>query len=141
MTVSTILDRLAKVRPTGAGKWTACCPAHKDRTPSLSIRELDDGRVLLHCHAGCGVAEVLGAVGLEFDSLFPARPLDHRQAPIRKPWRASEVIAALKGELMVAFVVLSAVRAGTPVNDDDRERAGVAMDRIALFLSELENAH
>jgi putative DNA primase/helicase len=33
--------------------WTARCPAHDDKTPSLSIRDADGGRVLVHCHAGC----------------------------------------------------------------------------------------
>jgi len=36
----------------------ACCPAHRDRNPSLSIRE-DGGRVLVHCHAGCPQHQVI----------------------------------------------------------------------------------
>ena len=41
-----ILQRLEKVKPKGNGKWTACCPAHTDKTPSLSITEASDGKVL-----------------------------------------------------------------------------------------------
>lgn len=44
------------------GKAVVCCPAHNDRAPSLSIRELDDGRALLHCFAGCAYPEILAAV-------------------------------------------------------------------------------
>jgi hypothetical protein len=33
--------------------WSARCPAHDDHNPSLSITEDRDGRVLLHCFAGC----------------------------------------------------------------------------------------
>ena len=47
MTAVALLDRLDKVRPTGAGTWVARCPAHDDRGPSLSVRELDDGRIEL----------------------------------------------------------------------------------------------
>ena len=47
-------------RRSGAG-WMARCPAHDDRNPSLSIRE-SEGRVLVHCHAGCAQSEVLGAL-------------------------------------------------------------------------------
>ncbi|MEM1330161.1 MAG: DUF3987 domain-containing protein [Planctomycetota bacterium] len=50
--------------------WTSCCPAHDDRSPSLSISDGDDGRVLLHCHAGCQTTEVLEALGLHMSDLF-----------------------------------------------------------------------
>lgn len=45
----------------GAG-WTARCPAHDDRTPSLSIRDAKDGKILVHCHAGCGQDRVIAAL-------------------------------------------------------------------------------
>jgi putative DNA primase/helicase len=44
------------------GSWTARCPAHNDRTPSLSIREADDGKVLVHCHAGCDQEQVIAVL-------------------------------------------------------------------------------
>jgi hypothetical protein len=39
-----------------------CCPAHQDRTPSLSIRDGGDGMVLVHCHAGCDQSAVIDAL-------------------------------------------------------------------------------
>jgi putative DNA primase/helicase len=42
--------------------WMARCPAHDDLRPSLSIRDADDNNVLLHCHAGCGQAQVIEAL-------------------------------------------------------------------------------
>jgi hypothetical protein len=33
--------------------WMARCPAHDDYDPSLSLADTADGKVLLHCHAGC----------------------------------------------------------------------------------------
>ncbi|MHB1750988.1 MAG: CHC2 zinc finger domain-containing protein, partial [Acidithiobacillus sp.] len=51
--ISNVLSRLHKVKRTGADKWQALCPAHDDHTPSLSIKEADDGKVLLKCWAGC----------------------------------------------------------------------------------------
>ena len=47
-----LLGQLKKVRKTSTG-WSACCPAHKDRDPSLSISTGAGGRVLVNCHAGC----------------------------------------------------------------------------------------
>jgi len=49
------------------------CPAHEDGSPSLSITETADGRVLMHCFGGCTVEEVLWALGLGLDVLFTAR--------------------------------------------------------------------
>ena len=42
--------------------WMARCPAHDDSTPSLSIRETRDGKLLVHCHAGCEQAAVIAAL-------------------------------------------------------------------------------
>ena len=53
--------------------WTARCPAHDDSTPSLSISEGDDSRVLLHCQAGCTLDAVLSALGLDVADLFPPK--------------------------------------------------------------------
>jgi hypothetical protein len=71
MTAETLLNQLHKVRQNGTGKWMACCPAHEDRTPSLSIKEDSDGTILLHCFAGCSAEEIIGAAGVEMGDLFP----------------------------------------------------------------------
>jgi len=69
--INTVLDRLDGVKQTGAGEYTARCPAHDDRSPSLSVGIGDDGRVLLNCHAGCTPESVVRAAGLEWPDLFP----------------------------------------------------------------------
>jgi hypothetical protein len=48
-------------RKAGGG-WMARCPAHDDREPSLSIRDADDGKVLVRCHAGCDQEWVIAAL-------------------------------------------------------------------------------
>ncbi len=68
--VQNVLMSLDKVTKPGSG-WTARCPAHDDRHPSLSISEGDDGRILLHCHAGCTVPDIVEAFGLVMSDLFP----------------------------------------------------------------------
>jgi hypothetical protein len=71
--VDKVLATLERVRHKGGGKWDACCPAHDDRNPSLSIAEGDNGAVLLKCFAGCETAAVVAAMGLEMSDLFPPR--------------------------------------------------------------------
>ena len=69
MTLQEILSRLHGVH--GSGKqYTARCPAHDDHNASLSIGQGDDGKILLHCHAGCDVEKILSALGLKKADLF-----------------------------------------------------------------------
>ncbi len=68
-------------RKIGAG-WSARCPAHNDRTPSLSIRDADDGKVLVRCHAGCDQNAVIAALRLrglwpDADRRSPRQPTRH----------------------------------------------------------------
>ena len=70
--VDRMLVRLRKVSRIRGG-WKALCPAHDDREPSLSIKEGDDGRVLLYCHAGCPTESVLRTLDMTFRDLFPRR--------------------------------------------------------------------
>jgi hypothetical protein len=65
-----LLERLDGVRHNGANRWTSRCPGHADKTSSLSIRETDDGNVLVHDFGGCTTDAVLAAVGLELKDLF-----------------------------------------------------------------------
>jgi hypothetical protein len=69
-TVTDALERL-DCSPRGpAHKFTARCPSHDDRGPSLSVAEGIDGRVLVYCHAGCRTEDVVAALGLEMRDLF-----------------------------------------------------------------------
>ena len=69
MSIDILLARLDKVKRQGKG-YVACCPAHDDKTPSLSLAEGADGRILLHCFAGCGANDVLASIGLTINDLF-----------------------------------------------------------------------
>jgi len=70
MDINNVLNKLQKVKKSNGG-WKACCPAHDDQTPSLSVSVGDNGSVLLYCHAGCNFSEVVAALGLKTSSLKP----------------------------------------------------------------------
>lgn len=137
MSAATLLSRLDRVKPTGPGRWIARCPAHDDRGPSLSVRELDDGRVLLHDFAGCSVAEILAAVGLGMSDLFPphlsppgpGKP--HRQ---RHPFAADDALRCLEFEGRLIHLAAVEVAAGKPMNPPDRARLLLAVERIGAAL-------
>ncbi|HEV8104887.1 MAG TPA: hypothetical protein VGP69_14245 [Gaiellaceae bacterium] len=84
MTVDEFLGELERVRKSGPG-WIARCPAHEDRSPSLSVREGDDGRVLVRCFAGCTTDKVCASLGLRLSDLFPGPPIDWSRFTPRTP--------------------------------------------------------
>ncbi|RIA56051.1 AAA family ATPase [Dichotomicrobium thermohalophilum] len=58
----TLTQSLGGTWHDDSGYGTACCPAHDDKKPSLSISPGDMRRVVVHCHAGCGQEAVIGAL-------------------------------------------------------------------------------
>lgn len=129
------------VRRTGEGRYMLRCLAHKDRSASLSMRVLDDGRVLLHCFAGCSVDEIVRAAGLELQDLFPPRSPDgeHSRHKAQKPFVARDAVRAFRRELTVAWVILADVAAGRNISELDRQRAGIARDRCVALISEIDD--
>lgn len=123
-----LISMLHKAKRTSDETWIACCPAHNDSSPSMTIRECDDGRWLIHCFAGCEPLSILGALGLKFDDLFP-EPLNPAK-PIRKPFPAADVIECLAFEASVVLCYASAFRDGFKPNTDDVSRLAQAAARI-----------
>ncbi|MBT9486565.1 MAG: DNA primase [Rubrivivax sp.] len=141
MTIEAVFARLEKPRVRGPGRWMCKCPAHRDRRASLSVRELDNGVVLLHCFAQCEVEEIVRALGLTMEDLFPPGQGPGQGRPAeRKPFTAREVIEALQAELGVAWVLLTDLEAGKPPTDADRRRAGLAKARCVALMEELRLA-
>lgn len=128
-----VLSALDRVRKSGNG-WVACCPAHDDRTPSLSIAEGDDGRALLHCYGGCDVRSVVDAAGLKMADLFPeGLSLEARQQYQRRSLKAAHDHARLLVEI--------AQNTAGDLSDDDLLVAAKAqhdLPRIEAQLAELD---
>lgn len=124
-----LLSKLDKVKRTGQARWIARCPAHEDRSPSLSIRELEDGRTLVHCFADCAVEDVLRAVGLEFDALFPEKPIEHGKRE-RRPFNAHDVLECLSEEARITAIAAGDMVRGIPISETDHERLLTAAARL-----------
>ncbi len=135
MSADRLLSALDGVKRIGVDRWLTRCPAHDDRRPSLSVRELDDGRLLVHCWSGCATGDVLAAVGLTFDALFPPKPVQHAKAE-RRPFPASDVLRAVEREALVAAVAASSLGQGGVLSDDDRKRLLLASARITAAVKE-----
>jgi hypothetical protein len=134
--VERLLSRLEKVRKSGHG-WTARCPAHEDRTASLSVTTGDDGRALLHCFAGCGAADIVAALGLEIGDLFVRKPTKDmsfaERAALREHGRQAQWKAALNVvgfETKIVVIAGRTIKSGKTLDDEDEKRLDEALERI-----------
>jgi hypothetical protein len=130
MTAQKLLDRLESVKQTGPDRWLARCPAHQDRSPSLSIRELGDGRVLVYCFAGCEASDVLTAVGLDLGDLFPERLPEHSYRPSHSSIPAGDLLSMLDHELTVIVLILSEIVEKRSANPSQVDRLIQAASRV-----------
>ena len=73
-TLQAILFKL-QAKKVGTN-WQAKCPAHEDKSPSLSISRGDDGRILLFCHTGCAFDAIVNSLGYETTDLFPSKTVE-----------------------------------------------------------------
>ncbi len=131
-TINTVLNHLERVKQTGSDKWQASCPTslhqHGDRSQGLSLKQAEDGRVLLHCHAGCAADSIVSAIGLSLSDLFPK---DQSFQPKRGPSRRAIEAAQLEAEM--AFVFVELVAHNKPLNPGDKASFQKAVDRLKAF--------
>lgn len=131
--LDTLLSRLDGVRKSGRG-YMARCPAHEDRSPSLAITPCDDGRILIHCFAGCEAGDVLTAVGMELGDLFPERLPEHRYGPTKLGVSAFDVLRAVRSECRILTIIASDAFAQGASDPELCRRAALAADRINTAL-------
>jgi hypothetical protein len=128
MSLETLLSRLERVKGRN-GSYTACCPAHADKSPSLSIRE-EGGKIVLHCFAGCEVSAVIGAVGMDMTDLFPPKQIDYARPQPKVRFFASDLLKLIQFETQVVMVAAYAMARGEPLPETDKARLKLAYERI-----------
>jgi hypothetical protein len=128
----TLISRLSRVTACGKNRWRAVCPAHDSRQNSqtLSVRELNDGTILIKCFAGCGAADVVGAVGLELRDLFPASLQDRKSMPPRHYHASREAMQAIHREVLIGAIAAAHLAEGVALSGEDVDRVAVAAGRI-----------
>lgn len=133
MSVTDLLNRLDRPRECGPRQWMAGCPCCKSRQGRpLSVRELEDGRVLLHAFCGCGTDSVLAALGLQFTDLYP-ETLPRRDGgyqAVRNRIPAGEVLQAVSQEISLAAILLADIVEGRQINEDGWQRLALAAQRV-----------
>ena len=69
-----IIERTEAKLSSGEGQYSGICPAHDDTSPSLSI-SIQQGQILLFCHAGCDTNQILRKLGMNMKDLFESSPV------------------------------------------------------------------
>ena len=137
MSIETVISRLDGVRDTGPGRYLSRCPSHDDRSPSLAIKEEDDGRILLHCFAGCETENVLASIGLTFSDVMPERiGSDHAYKPVRNRISPRDALATLDHESLVVAIIGADCLEHKEIDDETWGRLGIAVNRINTMRAE-----
>ena len=131
MSIDVLLDRLDGVKETGHGKYLSRCPAHDDRSPSLAIKDGDDGRVLIHCFAGCETEDVLSAIGMTFSDIMPERVgTKHSYRPVHNRISPRDVLATLDHESLVVAMIGADFIKRQSLDDATWKRLASSVNRI-----------
>lgn len=128
MKIERFLAHLEGVRPTGDG-WLARCPAHEDRSPSLSIKVVEEdagqAKILLHCFTGCLVEEILGALDLKFRDLRDGTNV----IPAARRFRRKPTFD-IDLERKLLLIAEEDLRKGKSLSVEDRARIELALSRL-----------
>lgn len=130
MTLDALLPQLDSVRPRGNGRYSAICPAHADKSPSLSVSGGEKG-ILLKCWAGCTVDEICASLGIAPKGLFYDASLPRSQRPTPRPPKMNRISLAFQFEIGAFDLRLRAERIldaaknldGAVLTDDDIKAA------------------
>ena len=133
--VDKLLSRLDRVTERSGGQYLACCPAHEDKSPSLSIKEVDGGRLLVYCFAGCSAAEVCASVGLELRDLFRVGESQQRYQ-VGPRLSHGDLLALLATEANVVYLAADMLYHGKELSEQDRNRLEGAWSRIYKITGE-----
>ena len=127
-----LLERLERVKQTAPGRWLARCPAHEDKSPSLSVRELEDGRTLVNCFAGCGAIDVLEALGVDWSALFPEPVPGHKHAAHVSRIPPRDLLQIISEETSVVAIIAADMLARKRMSETDWHRLAKASARIGV---------
>ena len=133
MSADHLLSLLRNVKRTRAGHWIASCPTRDDKHPSMTIKELDDGRILIHDFAGSSAQEILDSVGQTFSDLYPEKVTDHGK-PMRPTFPATDVLRCIGFEALLVAISASNMAKGIQLTDEEKKRLMVADGRINASL-------
>ena len=141
MSVNKILNKLEKVKSNGNGSFMACCPAHADRSPSLSVKDNGDGRIMLKCFAGCETIDILQTIGLDWDDVMPPKiekPVHVIKSKEHKIY-ITDAINIIRNESRIITLAAIDIQKNIKMSEAEVNRVKIAMNRINIALEATKN--
>ena len=130
--IELVLSRLENVRLRRTNQWSACCPAHQDKNPSLSVRETDEGAVLIHCFSGCDVQSIVNSLGINLSDLFQSNlSKGGKSTKLPKLIDAPQALELLNAEATLIAIVGLDLSKGKVIKKEDLNRCSKAVARIS----------
>jgi hypothetical protein len=127
--IETILANLKRVKSTSKNRWLACCPAHEDRSPSLSIMQNEQGKIFIHCFAGCNGKAIMSSIGMTLSDLYPERISPPHGLGKPLPFSPYDALNLIGREAMIVAMCGSELQSH-PLSEKDRKRLFTAVGRI-----------
>lgn len=102
--------------------------------------------MLIHCFAGCNVADVVGAIGIELVDLFPPRVIDYPafspkkgffSQPIPKRIPRRDLLEGIERDLRVCSLAFVDLANGKPFSQNDAEYISRVASHLADEISEV----
>lgn len=129
--LEVLLSRLANVKRSGK-HYMASCPAHGGHD-CLTVTDTDDGRVLVHCFAGCSAREVVESVDLRLSDLFP----DSLNKEKRREYEIRSAKSAIQHARLIEEIASNQARESN-LSNDDLETLRLALERRKAAEAQLE---
>jgi len=130
MSVENLLSRLQKVKKTGNGKWMCQCPSHNDKTASMVVNDVGDGRILINCFAGCDTYSILRDIGLDWQDVMPENAIDNNLQRVKKFLYPSEALEIVKFEAQIVSLIAIDIKNKQIVTPEMLDRLLTSVERI-----------
>jgi len=127
MYIQEILNHFENVKESGNGQYSCRCPAHKDKSNSLGIKQ-DGDKILMNCFAGCDIKSILDASGLEWKDILPNN--EDMNKEIKKSFNPYAVLKMLRDEVLHVGLSSATIKKGNKLSDEDHERLLLAINNI-----------
>lgn len=140
--IKKLIPLLKEARNYKTGYWSACCPAHDDKKPSLSVREFPDESISVVCFSGCSTEAILTAVKLNPRDLFPRNDVDsYEYRPPSKLFAhrlpfTPERIKSLRRDMLYVQIATAQLASGEELSEEDLDKLGI----IAINIYEALNS-
>ncbi len=131
-------------RQTGPGRWQFRVPTRKDRQVSGSVRETDNGRLLVHDFSGDSVVDILATIDLSLTDLFPSA-ITNQGRPQSRPFFGIEPLRGVARDRLIVCAAVAILRENKPLSASDFAAMMAAAGRIhtavSAVLPEMRRVH